>query len=510
MSLEDWRPANAGDEVTGEPLQRASWLNRTFNRLLPGSLLARLALVMMLGVLASQALGTWFWAAQLRTRSNEEAREAARYIGYSAASALRFFQSLPANYRPLLIEQLREMGGTRFFVNVNHGPVDIKSVVDAPLAQSVVETLTTTLTQELPRLSTYRIGFAWPDELAVTEDGVTLSDLPDSWVQHTLLVKPRPAPILVIQAELESGDWLYLATLMPNPYFLDQANPLTRDKLALQLATLVAVLLLSLWVVRWLTRPLALLSEAAEAFGQGANPHLPESGSREYLNTAHAFHAMQARINRYLEDRERLFASISHDLRTPITRLKLRTEMLDDEHDRREFHEDLDELEMMVKGALQSVKDTDIHENRTAIRLDTLLNRLSEDAKMGGFEVAVAAAPITVLGKPLALKRAISNLIDNAIKYGQRAEVLLSNRDGETELTIRDYGPGVAEEALPTLFQPYVRLEHGKQTNQGGMGLGLGIARDIIHAHGGELTLANHPQGGLQVTITLPRTASMG
>ncbi|WP_051711204.1 ATP-binding protein [Andreprevotia chitinilytica] len=503
MRLDDWRRAAALNTDGEAP--RASRLNRIFNRLLPGSLLARISLVMVLGVLASQSLGNWLWATQLKTRNSEEAREAAKYIGYSAASALRFFQSLPPNYRPLLIEQLREMGGTRFFVNVNKGPVRIQTIDNSPLASSVTETLTTTLTQELPRLSTYRVGFAWPDELAVSDDGVTLADLPDSWVQHTLLVKPRPAPILVIQAELESGEWLYLATLMPNPYFLDQANPLTIDRIALQLATLIVVLLLSIWVVRWFTRPLALLSDAAEAFGQGANPHLPETGSREYLNTAHAFAAMQARIQRYLEDRERLFAAISHDLRTPITRLKLRTELLDDEEARPEFHEDLDELEMMVKGALQSVKDTDIHENHTAIRLDALLARLVEDAKLAGKEVAVAAAPISVVAKPLALKRAISNIVDNALKYGDRAEILLSIRDGETELTIRDYGPGVPDEMITKLFQPYVRLEHGRQSNQNGMGLGLGIARDIIHAHGGDLTLANHPQGGLVVTITLPQ-----
>ncbi|BCL77332.1 two-component sensor histidine kinase [Jeongeupia sp. HS-3] len=482
----------------------AERLNRALDRVLPRSLTARLSLVMVLGVLCAQALGNWIWANQLKTRSNDEARTASQHLAFGAASAIRFFQSLPTNYRPILIEQLHEMGGTRFFVAFNRDAVAITPIEPSPLAQAVTTTISSEIGRQLPRLADVRVGFAWPDGLAVSDDGATLEDLPDNWVQHSLIIKPRPAPVLVIQAEIEPGGWLYLATLMPDPYFLDKANPLSKDRLALQLATLAAVLLLSLWVVRWLTRPLAQLADAAEVFGQGGEPQLPETGSLEYRKTAKAFVAMRERIQRYLADRERLFAAISHDLKTPITRLKLRTEMLDDETTRAEFHEDLDELDMMVKGALQSVKDSDIHENRTAIRLDTLLEKIVADARLSGRSVVLAAAETMVVAKPLALKRAIVNLVDNALFYGERAEIMLSRLDGQVELTIRDHGPGVPEEMLAGLFQPYVRLEHGRQSNQAGSGLGLGIARDIIQAHGGELKLVNHPEGGLVATIVLP------
>ncbi|MBM3117082.1 ATP-binding protein [Jeongeupia naejangsanensis] len=477
---------------------------RLIDRLPPRSLTARLSLVMVLGVLGAQALGNWIWANQLKTHARDEARSAAQYIAFGAASAIRFFQSLPTNYRPILIEQLHEMGGTRFFVAFNKDAVAITPITPSPLADAVAGTVREVLGREVPRIADVRVGFAWPDGLAVSDDGVTLDDLPDNWVQHSLIIKPRPAPILVIQAEIEPGGWLYLATLMPDPYFLDKADPLSRDRLVLQLATLAAVLLLSLWVVRWLTRPLKQLADAAEVFGQGGEPQLPETGSLEYRKTAKAFIAMRERIQRYLIDRERLFAAISHDLKTPITRLKLRTEMLDDDATRAEFHEDLDELDMMVKGALQSVKDSDIHENRTAIRLDSLLEKIVADAQLSGRSVALAATETTVVAKPLALKRAIVNLVDNALFYGERAEIMLSRHDDLLELAIRDHGPGVPEEMLSRLFQPYVRLEHGRQSNQAGSGLGLGIARDIIQAHGGELRLANHPEGGLVATIVLP------
>ncbi len=466
---------------------------------------------MLVGVLATQLVANLIWAQQLRSQSEREATAAAQHLGRSAAAAVRFFKSLPVNYRPLLIEQLREMGGTRFFVNTNTAQIPVDPIAQSELSQAVLTTLDATLKRELPRLVDYRLALAWPQDLQVGDNGVLLSDLPDDWVQHTLIVKPRPAPVLVIQAELAPGEWVYLAALLPDPYFLDSDNPLAMDRLALQLATLVSVLLLSLLVVRWLTQPLGKLADAAQAFGHGGlTEAMPETGSSEFVATARAFNAMQDRIQRFIDDRERLFSSISHDLRTPITRLKLRTELLDDDETRAEFHEDLDELDVMVKGALQSVKDTDIHENRTALRLDALLERLVADAKLAGQEVAFAGGAITVQAKPLALKRAITNLIDNAVKYGGRAEVLLSEAGDTVELTIRDYGPGVPDEARDSLFQPYVRLEHGRQSNSLGMGLGLGIARNIIHAHGGELALSNHPDGGLVARLKLPRSARPG
>jgi signal transduction histidine kinase len=314
---------------------------------------------------------------------------------------------------------------------------------------------------------------------------------------------------MVIQMQVESGRWLYLAALMPNPYFLDSGNPLWLDRLVLQGLSLAAILLLSILVVRWTTRPLAALADAAEAFGKGETvPELPGTGSREYVMTARAFSGMRARIQRYLDDRERLFVSISHDLRTPITRLKLRTELMDDDAMRTEFHDDLDELDMMVKGALQSVKDSDIHENRTEVRLDALVLRMIRDAKMAGHEIAFAPSGINVMAKPLALKRAIGNLFDNALYYGQTVEIAIRPSHGAggdlVEIEIRDHGPGVPEDTLGALFQPYVRLEHGRTQNSGGMGLGLGISRNIVQAHGGELLLRNHPEGGLIATIILP------
>lgn len=477
---------------------------RRMLRLLPQSLLGRLTIVMAAGVLITQLIGNLIWGAQVRSKSDTETRIAAQYLAHSAAGTVRFFLSLPSNYRPMLIQQFREMGGTRFFVTVNRAPVDIAAIDGQPLAAVAMQAFSAALQKDMPRLN-FRLAFAWPDDLVVSKEGTKVGDLPANWVQHILLLKPNPAPVLVIQAELEPGHWLYLASLMPNPYFLDSGKAFSIDRLILQGVSLATVLLLSILVVRWTTRPLAALSDAAEAFGKGGEmPPLPETGSKEFVKTARAFSAMRERIQRYIEDRERLFVSISHDLRTPITRLKLRTELLDDDTLRNDFHDDLDDLDMMVKGALQSVKDSDIHENATKVKLDALIGRMVDGARLMGHETSFSESGLTVTAKPLALKRAIGNLLDNALHYGKRTEISVRGAGGNIEIHIRDHGPGVPEEALATLFQPYVRLEHGRHQNAQGMGLGLGIARSIVQAHGGELKLANHPEGGLEAVIVLP------
>jgi len=475
----------------------------------PASLLGRLTLVMVAGVLITQLAGNAIWARQLRAKALDDTDKAAQYLGHGAANTIRFFRSVPPAYRPLLIQQFREMGGTRFFAHLGTVPVAVPAIAGEELATRAVDTLQATLKADLPFLSHTQAAFAWPDQLQVSE-GARVADLPDNWVRDILLVKPDAAPVLVLQAELEPGNWLYLAALMPNPYFLQSGQALPWQQLLLQTLPLAVVLLLStVLVLRWITRPLAQLSEAAAAgFERDSKDDrllkLPETGSREFVNTARAFSAMRQRIQQYLEDRERLFISISHDLRTPITRLKLRSELLDDDQLRDEFEEDLDELDMMVKGALQCVKDTEIHENTADLKLDTMLSRLVRGARLGGHEVAFTDCGLTVRAKPLALKRALGNLLDNALFYGQRAEVSVAAEDGWVAIRIRDHGPGVAPEALGTVFEPRVRLSHGRSSNEGGLGLGLGIARSIVQAQGGTLTLDNHPQGGLVASVRLP------
>jgi len=478
---------------------------RWTRRYLPDSLLGRIVVVMALGVISAQLVGTLLWARQLRESARAEALSAGHAIALNAAGSIRFFRDLPPQFRPILIEQLRTMGGTRFFINVNKARVPVQPVQDNALVDAVVEAMQGDLTRNLAGgTQPPSVAFAWPETLQVSDDGRMVRDLPDSWVEATLLLRPRPAPVLVIQAEFEPGRWLYLATTMPDPYFLENANPLTWDRVALQLVTLLTALVISVLLVRGLIRPLNKIASAANAFGSDTAPEsVPETGTAELRRTARAFNEMQARIQGYLVDRERLFLGISHGLKTPIMRLKLRTELLDDDTLRAEFHEDLDDLDVMVKAALQSVKDTDIHENLTPVRLDTLLARLAQRPIHPDATIECTAEPVSVLGKPLALERALSNLLDNAVLYGERVQVRLSLQGSRALVEVRDFGPGIAQASMSAAFEPHVRLSHGQQQNRTGTGLGLGIARNIIQAHGGEIRLHNHAEGGLVVTVLL-------
>ena len=477
----------------------------SFTRLWPRSLLGRLSLVMLAGVLFTQLAVDLIWASQLHSSAEQEIRVSSAQLAHSANETAHFFMGLPDHYRPIVIQQFRKMGGTRFFVTLNSGPVDVDKIEPHRLTGIAIDNVSRLIRQELPSVKAWRVDFAWPDHLKVDTSGSTVADLPETWVQNILMLSSKPAPVLVIQLEMEPGHWIYLASLMPNPYFLDSSNFLPYDRLLLQVFSLATVLVLSLMVVRWTTRPLAALSEAAEAFGNGEHmPELPQTGSSEFINTAQAFSAMRTRIQRYIEDRERLFVSISHDLRTPIMRLKLRAELLDNDAQRQEFHEDLDELDMMVKGALQCVKDKDIHENPTRVNLDALIDRMIRGTQLAGHEVRFDHSGLSVVCKPLALKRALGNLLDNALYYGERVEISAHRSGPRIAIQLRDHGPGVPQEAFDVLFQPYVRLEHARQSNKTGMGLGLSIAKDIVESLGGELQLMNHPEGGLQATVYLP------
>ncbi|MDC8783587.1 ATP-binding protein [Roseateles koreensis] len=496
-------------------LRGSNWRYR-FGAFLFDSLQGRFVLAMLGGLALVQLLINLLWYHQIQQRTKHQTELAAHFVASGALGAVRALRELPSAYRPLLIEQLRTMGGTRFLVFFNSAEVPVRPLPEQSLARLLEADVLQELRAQLGQATALRVTLASPVGLQVAPSGALLSELPESWVDPSLLAADRPAPFLVIQAETEPGQWLYLSSALPDPYFLEQLQFFTWQRMAPQLITLGLALLMTLFAARALTRPLLGLSRAAARMGHKATPKpLKVSGTSEVRRAIQAFNEMQERIRRYLSDRERLFASISHDLRTPITRLRLRSELLDDPAVQDEFHEDLDELDMMVKTALQIVKDTDIHENRVPVRIDLVLQKMVRDARMAGQHIELMDQPLTVFGKPLALKRALGNLIDNAMFYGgdaekTQAELTMhegaagSPDEGHVLLTVRDHGPGVPENALAKLGQPYTRLAHGAKVRNDGLGLGLSIVRDIVADHGGTLRFRNHPQGGFEVRMALP------
>jgi len=267
------------------------------------------------------------------------------------------------------------------------------------------------------------------------------------------------------------------------------------------------VVALSLVAVRWVTGPLSALAEAAERLGEDIHrPPLAETGPLEARRAARAFNTMQQRLQRFINDRTRILTAMSHDLKTPITRLRLRTELLDDDALRTKFAKDLEDMESMVTQTLDFMRDASAAEPVQQVDLMALLESLQRDYQDTGNAVEIEgriAHPFS--GRPLALRRCLTNLVDNALRYGKRATLQAEEAPGRITIRVLDEGPGMSAEEFERAFEPFFRGEASRSRETGGSGLGLGIARNIARAHGGELKLRNRAQGGLEAILELPQ-----
>ena len=269
----------------------------------------------------------------------------------------------------------------------------------------------------------------------------------------------------------------------------------------------IIILGVSVWAVRRVTAPLASLATAAERLGHDVNaPPLPETGTIETRQAARAFNDMQTRLRSLIENRTRMLAAISHDLRTPLTLLRLRAETVENHaragqdavHHRRDgFHDRRHAAVRPRRGASEPRRPTD---------LTALLQSVVDDMSDAGLPVRMQPAePIVYECRPAALKRAVRNLLDNAVKYGKAGSVAIHTTPKTIEIIIDDEGPGIPEQELSRVLEPFYRLEESRSRETGGVGLGLAIAQSIVQAHGGELTLSNRPTGGLRAKLSLPR-----
>ncbi len=267
--------------------------------------------------------------------------------------------------------------------------------------------------------------------------------------------------------------------------------------------SLVAVLGVGMIFVRQLTRPLATLATAARAAGRGDRTvRVPEDGAREMRDAASAFNGMQAQIARFDAERMRVLAAVGHDLRTPITSLRIRAELLDDPDLRDPMIRTLEEMAVMADGLVSYARDSREAEEVQSIDLAAFLARLCADRGVP-FRHGSGAR---VQARAVALGRAVGNLVDNALRYGRTASVGLTAAGDEAVITIDDQGPGIPPERLDSMFEPFVRGEGSRSGDTGGAGLGLSIARSIVLAHGGVLVLENRHPTGLRATIRLPST----
>lgn len=258
---------------------------------------------------------------------------------------------------------------------------------------------------------------------------------------------------------------------------------------------------------RMLSRPVQQLADAALRLSDCLDtPPISEDGSAEARRAAQAFNRMQARLQMQVAERERFLAAVSHDLRTPLTRMQLRVEKLAaDTPDKQRLRDDISEMSSMLNATLDYLRGQAQPEPVQQLDILALLHAMAEDAAEQDQQIRIdgEAAPLWV--QPQAIRRCLNNLLTNAVRYGEQAEVAVRDRDDRLEIRIRDHGPGIPEEKLESVFQPFYRLEGSRNRSTGGVGLGLSIARAIARSQGGELVLHNAEGGGLLATLTLPR-----
>ena len=457
-------------------------------RLLPTSLFGRLVLVLLGVLLAAQLIGAGIL---LRDRGTAIYEASGFGAAQRIAGVVQLLEALDPSQRDIV---LRAVNSASFRVSYSRPPAlpestDIHAAHlrgllhrvlgdDRPLVVAVIQT---DAIGEVPE---------WHGRMGPMAHGPAMANF-----------APRVSGFL-IQLRLADGQWVSFAQRLPQEQFAWPA------RLLLTLGILLAsVILVSLIAVRWITRPLAVLGNAAQELGHDiGRPPLPEAGPREVRQAAQAFNAMQSRIRRYLHDRERLLAAVSHDLKTPITRLRLRAELLSDDALKTKFVQDLEEMESMVSATLEFMRTGYEREAVQPTDINALLESVQADREEMGQSVTIEGrAAAAYPGRPMALKRALVNLIENAIKYGSRAQIRVEDSIEQLRITIADNGPGIPEDRLEDVFEPFYRLEPSRSRKTGGVGLGLSIARDIARSHGGGLVLRNRAGGGVEAALTLPR-----
>ena len=266
------------------------------------------------------------------------------------------------------------------------------------------------------------------------------------------------------------------------------------------------LILIAIFMIRRITKPLEQLTQAAKKLGCGEQiTALNETGPQDIKTAAIAFNQMNDRLQRFITDRTNMLAAVSHDLRTPITTLRLRTELMDEGPTQDAFLNTLDEMQAITDSTLSFIREDNSTEKSQKVDLTLLITNICEELDIQGKQAEFNdTRSHTYLCRPIAIKRALRNLIENAVTYGNKAEISISCTEAQYKIIIKDEGPGIEESQLEEVFKPFIRLDKSRNQAHGGIGLGLAITRSIIRNHGGELTLSNDTICGLIAELELP------
>lgn len=446
-------------------------------RLVPRSLLGQLALLILGAFLAAQAISIWLFADE----RGAAIRAAQRFETVERAEAVaRALETSPTESRESILAAVNSRL-VRF------------SVGDAPLVE--------TGRMELPALE-------GGSDIRATEITVSPHDgqpaeppAAFAWL-HERMRAAGVAPVeFRISIPLVGGDWLNVQARFQRPDI--QAPPALMGATLLSLALLMAALWFGLGRI---TRPLRQLADAADGFGLDAPaPEMPRHGPREVRALSDALGRMHGRLTAMIADRTRMLAALGHDLRSPITALRVRAEMVDDDETRERMAATLDEMQEMVESTLAYARGVSTDQPMEVCDLALLMGELADELSETGPQIAVMSSePVRAEVRRTAIRRALRNLMENAQRYGSGARVSVTQLGDRAEMLIEDEGPGIPSRDLDKVFDPFTRLETSRSRETGGIGLGLPIARAILRAHGGDVVLSNRAEGGLRATVHLP------
>ena len=464
-------------------------------RLLPRSLFGRTLLVLAAGLLLAQVASL---AVNLLDRGASVYRLASLQMAARIAGTARVLNRLAPAERNAAIDA---MNGRDLSVALSASRLSVAKGYDElnRYELAFVAAIQRELGAPLPTTVEITARRPAPGEAGEPSSAVA------QWVARHFYFLLPDSFALVAQVTLEDGKVAVFFARVPQ-------EPLRRYETLVPklLLTLAIFFVLAALVVRTMTRSLETLSRAARALGEDPeSPPLEARGPREVANVIDAFNRMQSQIRGYVHERARMLGAISHDLKTPITRMRLRAEMLPEGAVKEKFARDLDEMEAMVASTLEFFRSLGKEPQRRPLDVAALIDSLCEDWRESGRETSVSGAPRgPYSAHPQALRRCLNNLIENALRYGERADLTISDDERALRIEVRDRGPGIPEDQLEAVFEPFFRLETSRSRDSGGAGLGLSIARNIARWHGGEITLRNAPGGGLVARLTLPRNAA--
>ena len=463
-------------------------------RFLPRSLKGQLILLILVGLLLSQAAGFVFILNDQKSRIKSEWLH---NIFTRIATVRDVIESTPGEIHGKILKTSSTWA--------------LKFSIDSePLSRTKDDTKPEAVQQELNGVFGER-----SDEVDVT---ILLSSMEEPYWEvmfdelwrdikqtfsrgHSHAAAPPARPVYAkVSAPLKSGLWLNV-TVSPRGG-APHASPLL-----VQFATMAAISAIGIvLVLSRLTQPLKELAQAAAALGRGeSTAKLDERGPREVQDTIRAFNDMQEKLSRFVLDRTKMLAALGHDLRTPITTLRLRAEFIEDDEVRQKILQTLEEMLEMAEATLSFAREEAAQEKTRLVDVGALISTVCADLTDTGYPIECAdTGSFTIRCRPSGLKRALRNILENAVAYGRRARVSVEHKRGDVAIIVDDDGPGIPKGDMERVFGPFVRLENSRNMDTGGVGLGLAITRSIVRNHGGDITLQNRAEGGLRVTITLP------